>query len=115
MNPHVIPTPPFLQAGDTIGICATARKVTPAEMEPAIRILESWGLYVVLGKNLYGECNKYSGTEQQRTKHLQDFLDDPNIKAVISARGGYGTIRIVDALDFSEFMVSPKWIIGYSD
>ncbi len=115
MKPHEINSPPFLKSGDTIGICATARKVSRAEMEAAIRILESWGLFVVLGKNLFDECNQYSGTDLQRTEDLQDFLDDPNIKAVISGRGGYGTLRIIDSLDFSEFEKNPKWIIGYSD
>lgn len=107
--------PPFLKSGDTIGICAPARKVNPSEIETAIRILESWGLYVVLGKNLYGSDNQYSGTDAQRAEDLQLLLDDDNIKAVISARGGYGTLRIIDQLDFSEFSLNPKWIIGYSD
>src|SRR5882757_1066816 len=77
MKPHDIICPPYLQPGDTIGICATARKVSPAELEPAIRMLEEWGLYVALGKNLYGEDHQYSGTDAQRTSDLQDFLDDP--------------------------------------
>src|SRR4051812_40194482 len=92
MKPHDINFPPFLQAGDTIGICATARKVSPAELELAIRTIESWGLYVALGKNLYSEAHQYSGTDEQRASDLQDLLDDPDIKAVISARGGYGTM-----------------------
>ena len=115
MKHNTITFPPFLQSGDTIGICATARKVSPAEMENAIKILESWGLFVVLGKNLFGECNQYSGTDIQRIEDLQNFLDDPNIKAVISGRGGYGTLRIIDQIDFTEFNKNPKWIIGYSD
>src|SRR5665213_2896484 len=115
MKPYEIITPPFLKSGDTIGICATARKVSRAEMEFAIQTLESWGLFVVLGKNLFEECNQYSGTDEQRVEDLQNFLDDPNIKAVISGRGGYRTLRIIDQLDFSEFKKNPKWIIGYSD
>jgi muramoyltetrapeptide carboxypeptidase len=115
MKPHEIHSPPPLQPGDTIGICAMARKISPAEMEAAIRMLESWGFYVALGKNTFEDCNQFSGTEQQRVEDLQDFLNDPNIKAIISGRGGYGTLRIVDELDFSEFRKNPKWIIGYSD
>lgn len=115
MKPHDIICPPFLKSGDTIGICATARKVSADEMEAAIKILESWGLYVVLGKYLYGSQDQYSGTDAQRAEDLQNFLDDENIKAVISGRGGYGTLRIIDQLEFSSFEKNPKWIIGYSD
>ena len=110
-----ITLPPYLKSGDSIGICATARKVSPEEMEEAIKMMESWGLYVVLGKNLYGEENQFSGTDEQRTEDLNFFLNDPNIKAVISGRGGYGTLRIIDKVDFSAFKKNPKWIIGYSD
>ncbi len=107
--------PPHLRPGDTIGICATARKVTAAELEPAIKTLESWGLYVALSPNLFGEDHQFSGTDEQRASDLQQFLDDPQIKAVISARGGYGTLRIIDAIDFTAFRRNPKWIVGYSD
>src|ERR1041385_6387265 len=114
MKPEIV-IPPFLKPGDSIGICATARKVSSEEMEEAIKIMENWGLYVVLGKNLYGEENQFSGTDEQRAEDLSGFLNDPNIKAVISGRGGYGTLRIIDKVDFSGFKKNPKWIIGYSD
>lgn len=110
-----ITIPPFLQPGDTIGICAIARKVSPPELETAIRTLESWGLFVALGENLFREHNQFSGTDEQRAADLQFFLDDPAVKAVISARGGYGTLRVVDRIDFSTFHRQPKWLIGYSD
>lgn len=84
-------------------------------MEPAIKILESWGLYVELGKNLFGSNDQFSGTDKGRAEDLQYFMDHLNVKAVISARGGYGTLRIIDQLDFTEFKKNPKWIIGYSD
>ena len=113
MNNIILPS--FLKKGDTIGICATARKISRDEIEPAVKILESWGLYVAFGKNVFGNENQYSGSDEQRAEDLQNFLDDPDIKAVISARGGYGTIRIIDKLDFSAFEKNPKWIIGYSD
>src|SRR5574337_1187744 len=110
-----ITCPPYLQPGDAIGICAPARKVAQSDIEPAVRILESWGLFPVLGKNLFGEHHQFSGTDEQRAEDLQAFLDDSSIKAIISARGGYGTMRIADALDFTEFLEQPKWLIGYSD
>jgi muramoyltetrapeptide carboxypeptidase len=108
-------TPPFLKKGDKIGIVAPAKKVIRQEMETGIGILESWGLEIELGKNLYNTHNQFAGTDQERTEDLQRMLDSPEIKAIICARGGYGTIRIVDKLDFSEFLKYPKWLIGFSD
>ncbi|MGQ0828015.1 MAG: S66 peptidase family protein [Bacteroidota bacterium] len=107
--------PAYLKKGDKIGIVATARKVSKQEMQPAIDIFKSWGLQVVLGKNLFKSDNQFSGTDEQRAADLQAMLDDTSIKAIISARGGYGTIRIIDKIDFNKFKKNPKWIIGYSD
>lgn len=107
--------PPYLKSGDTIAIVAPARKVSPAEMLPAIEILNSWGLKVITGKNLYGSKNQYSGTDEERFADLQQMLDDDDVKAVFCARGGYGTLRIIDKLDFTAFEKSPKWIVGFSD
>ncbi len=108
-------TPQYLRHGDKIGIVATARKVSKEELQPAIDAFESWGLEVVLGDNLFSSENQYSGSDAQRVQDLQSMLDNPEIKAVISGRGGYGTVRIVDHIDFTNFEKSPKWIIGYSD
>jgi muramoyltetrapeptide carboxypeptidase len=110
-----ITIPPYLKPGDTIGICATARKVFRPNMEEAAKIIESWGFKVKFGKNMFGDVDQFSGTDAERAEDLQHFLDDPEIKAVISARGGYGTMRIVDRLDFTKFKQHPKWIIGFSD
>lgn len=107
--------PPFLKKGDKIVIVASARKISMQELQPAIDIFKSWGLEVVLSKNLLGSDNQYSGTDAERTQDLQDALDDNTIKAIISARGGYGTIRIVDKINFTKFRLQPKWVIGYSD
>lgn len=115
MKPYDIICPARLQPRDRIGICAPARKVGALEMQYAIKKLESWGLEVVLGKNIYSSDNQYSGTDQDRTADLQYFLNDASIKAVVAARGGYGAMRIVDQLDFTAFNKNPKWIIGYSD
>lgn len=108
-------TPPCLQKGDKIGIVACARKISKEELEPAVDLLTSWGLEVVLGKNIFREEHQFSGSDDQRAADLQSMLDDPAVKAVISARGGYGTVRIIDKLDFTAFKKQPKWIIGYSD
>lgn len=108
-------TPAYLKSGDKIAIIATARKVSPSEMDIAINTFRSWGLQVVTGPHLFGERNQYSGTDFERASDLQMMLDDKEIKAIICARGGYGTIRIIDSLDFSTFEQHPKWIVGYSD
>jgi muramoyltetrapeptide carboxypeptidase len=108
-------TPPYLKSGDKIAIVATARKVSPSEMDVAFSTLRSWGLQVVTGPHLFGEANQYSGTDEERASDLQMMLDDTGIKAIICARGGYGTVRIIDQLNFSTFEQHPKWIVGYSD
>jgi muramoyltetrapeptide carboxypeptidase len=84
-------------------------------MDVAISTFCSWGLQVVTGPHLFGERNQYSGTDEERASDLQMMLDDKEIKAIICARGGYGTVRIIDSLDFSIFEQHPKWIVGYSD
>ncbi|MDP1745373.1 MAG: LD-carboxypeptidase [Bacteroidota bacterium] len=107
--------PPFLKKGDKIGIIAPARKISKEEIQSAIDIFNAWGLEVVLSKNLFNADNQFSGTENERAEALQIMLNDDSIKAIISARGGYGTIRIIDKIDFTNFKKHPKWIIGYSD
>ncbi len=107
--------PPQLKAGDCICILSTARKVVPDEIKIAQDILQSWGLEVVLGKNLFAAQNQFAGSDAQRCQDLQDALNDKRINAILFARGGYGTVRIIDSIDFSGFMQHPKWLIGYSD
>ncbi|HEY6162991.1 MAG TPA: LD-carboxypeptidase [Bacteroidia bacterium] len=107
--------PPYLKKGDKIGIVATARKISRAELQPAVDILKQWGLEPVLSENIFGEDHQFSGTDEQRAADLQRMLDDDSIRAVISARGGYGTLRIIDKLDLSKFIAHPKWVVGYSD
>ncbi len=107
--------PPFLVAGDTIGILSTARKISKLELEPAISLFDSWNLKVKIGKSIGKEENQFAGSDAIRTKNFQDFLDDDSMKAIICARGGYGTMRIIDDLNFSAFAKKPKWIVGFSD
>ncbi|MFV8341465.1 S66 peptidase family protein [Flavobacterium sp. XS2P39] len=108
-------TPPILQKGDTIAILATARKNIDDNLKPAIDLLHSWGLEVVIGKSIGLDDNQLAGTDEQRAADFQEQLDNPNIKAIWCVRGGYGTVRMVDLLDFSRFKQNPKWIIGFSD
>ena len=107
--------PPPLVAGDTVAIVAIARKVSRDEMAPAIGILQQWGLQVAEGKNLYADKNQFAGDDSLRAEDFQWALDNPKIKAVLFARGGYGSVRIIDRIDFSEFKKKPKWLIGFSD
>ncbi len=108
-------TPPNLQKGDTIAILATARKNIDDNLKPAIDLLHSWGLEVVIGKTIGLDDNQLAGTDAQRAEDFQQQLDNPNIKAIWCVRGGYGTVRMIDLLDFSKFKQSPKWIVGFSD
>jgi len=107
--------PPFLKPGDTVAITATARKVSPAEMEPCIQILKNKKFRVLCGKHLFAEDNQFAGTDAQRAESLQEVLDNPEVKAIFCARGGYGTQRIIPLLDFTRLSQNPKWIIGFSD
>jgi len=107
--------PEKLKIGDKIGIISTARKITMEELRPAINTLESWGLKVVLGNNLFQEDNQFSGTVVQRTADLQSMIDDDSVKAIFCARGGYGTVQIIDTINFTNLIKNSKWIIGYSD
>jgi muramoyltetrapeptide carboxypeptidase len=108
-------TPPYLKKGDKIAIVSPARKITREEMEPAIRLFTDWGLEVVQGEHLYASFKQFAGSDEQRRADMQRMLDDESIRAIVSSRGGYGTVRIIDQLDFSPFVEHPKWIVGYSD
>ena len=108
-------TPEFLKKGDTIGITATARKIELSSLQPAIKLLESWGLHVKIGKTIGKSENQLAGADWQRATDLQEMLDDPTIKAVWAGKGGYGTVRIIDRIDFAKFEKKPKWIVGFSD
>ena len=104
-----------LQKKDKIAIVSTARKISFEEIKPAIEMFEEWGLEVVLGKNLFKEYNQFAGTDEERAFDFQQALDDSSVKSIVCARGGYGTVRFIDKLDFTKFVKNPKWIAGFSD
>ena len=108
-------SPPYLQAGDMIAIVATARFITPDILLPVIKTINSWGLKVYLHPELYAQENQFAGSDETRVRVLQDLLHNTTVKAILCARGGYGTTRIIDKLDFTHFKKAPKWIIGFSD
>jgi len=109
--------PDFLKAGDTVSIVAPSGLLNNREKEinQAKTLLKSWGLNVVIGKYVFNKSGHFAGTDNQRAEDFQKALDNPNIKAIWCARGGYGTVRMIDKLDFTAFKQNPKWIIGYSD
>lgn len=109
----LIPRP--LRRGDKVAIVAPARSISLPEIEPSIRLLESWGLSVVVPEGLFAVEGQLAGSDAHRAALLQGLIDDDSIRAVFCARGGYGSVRIVDRLDWSRFSTNPKWVVGYSD
>jgi muramoyltetrapeptide carboxypeptidase len=109
--------PDYLKAGDTIAIVAPSGVLNgrDKEVNQAKDLLKSWGLNVIVGEHVFKKANHFAGTDDERAADFQNALDNPNIKAIWCARGGYGTVRMIDKLDYSAFKTNPKWIIGYSD
>lgn len=109
--------PEYLKVGDTIAIIAPSGVLNDHEnyINKAKKLLESWELNVIIGKNVFNNYGHFSGTDKERTKDFQRALDDKTISAIWCARGGYGAMRIIDDLDYTEYLKTPKWIIGYSD
>ncbi|MBW8685369.1 S66 peptidase family protein [Chitinophaga rhizophila] len=107
--------PPYLKPGDVIGITCPAGHITLEEIKPAIRLMESWGFSIRVGTTVNKTDFSFGGTDTERQQDMQSMLDDPAIKAIMCGRGGYGSARIVDQLDFSGFIQRPKWLIGFSD
>jgi len=108
--------PPYLKKGDTIMILSPAGRLRDRQgVEAGTELANHWGLVVFYGNHLLSQKGSFAGTDQERLEDLQKALDDPSIKAIWAARGGYGTVRIVDDLDFSRFRQNPKWIVGFSD
>lgn len=107
--------PASLLPGDRIRIVAPARKISLSELEPALRQIEAWGFEPYFTEDLFATENQFAGSDEIRARDFQAALDDPLCKAILCARGGYGSVRIIDQLDFSGFQKLPKWIVGYSD
>ncbi|MDQ6756777.1 MAG: LD-carboxypeptidase, partial [Bacteroidota bacterium] len=108
--------PPYLQQGDTIGMLCPAGFMPLEKMQAAIDTLQQWDYKIKKGKTLGGASKNYfSATDEERLNDLQEMMDDKNIKAIFCARGGYGTGRIIEKLNFKKFIKYPKWIIGFSD
>jgi muramoyltetrapeptide carboxypeptidase len=112
----MIETPPYLEAGDTIGLVCPAGYMSLDKVQACVRTLENWGYKTRIGKTVGGDSTSYfSATDKDRLDDLQQMIDEREIKAVLCARGGYGTGRLIDHIKFKKFCKKPKWIIGYSD
>ncbi|MFO7744372.1 MAG: LD-carboxypeptidase, partial [Psychroflexus sp.] len=107
--------PPQLQKGDKIAIVATARFITKKDLQPAVEVLKTWGLIPVLGTSVGLVDHQFAGSDFERAEDFQNQINDPDIKAIWFAKGGYGSIRLLDLVDFSKLKTQPKWLIGYSD
>jgi muramoyltetrapeptide carboxypeptidase len=105
----------LLRKGDRIRIIAPARKITMEELNYSVNLLTEYGFSVEFGKHIFGQHHQFSGTDRERISDFQEALDDQNLKVIWCARGGYGSVRVIDGLDFSLFAKHPKWICGYSD
>ena len=112
----MIKIPPYLKKGDTIGLVCPAGYMPVEKVQTCLDVLQEWGYRVKIGKTVGGGSATYfSGTDEERLADFQQMLDDDAIKVVLCARGGYGTGRIIDKIDFTKFRKQPKWIVGYSD
>ncbi|MDO7136961.1 S66 peptidase family protein [Algibacter lectus] len=109
--------PPYLKAGDTVAIVAPSGVIKNGfkEIEAAKVLLKSWGLHTIVGEHVFSQADHFAGTDDERCADFQSALDNPTVSAIWCARGGYGTVRILDKLDYTKFKQHPKWLIGYSD
>lgn len=107
--------PPNLSPGDLVYISAPAKAIEGANVRAAQQILESWGLRVQVAEHCLGRFNYFSGTDEARQADLQQGIDNPEVKAILCARGGYGCIRLVESLNWAPMIEHPKWLIGFSD
>jgi muramoyltetrapeptide carboxypeptidase len=114
-DPLPLLIPPFLRPGDTIGITCPAGDITAKEIQPSVELLESWGFHIRIGDTVGKKDFIFGGTDDERAADLQQMLADPGLGAILCARGGYGSVHLIDRLDFSPLQTHPKWIIGFSD
>ncbi|WP_316803458.1 LD-carboxypeptidase [Pedobacter nototheniae] len=107
--------PPYLKAGDTIGITSPSGYISMEQIQSSVVQMQDWGFKIKIGNTIGKRDFIYGGTDEERLIDFQNMLDDPTVKTIMCARGGYGFVRIIDRLDFSKFKKNPKWIIGFSD
>ena len=94
--------PDFLKEGDSVAVFAISNSVSESDLKNGISVLESWGLKVLCADNLYKVDGRYAGTQSERIEGLQKLVDNPDLKALIAARGGYGASKVFSYVDFSK-------------
>lgn len=104
-----------LEKGSTLGIIAPASCTSLDKLKSAKENLEKMGFKVVLGKSATSQWFSFAGTDELRAKDINDFFANPEIDAIICARGGYGCNRLIELVDFDIIKNNPKIFIGYSD
>ena len=107
--------PPFLKPGDTIGIAATARKVNVEEIASALNALSQAGFKTILASNVFKADHQFSGNDNERAVGFNELLKNKDVKAIWNARGGYGSVRLLDKINWNLLKENPKWICGFSD
>jgi muramoyltetrapeptide carboxypeptidase len=107
--------PPYLKKGDIVGITCPAGFILLEDIQPAVKKLTEWSFETIIGNTVGKKDFTFGGTDEERLADFQQMLDNKKIKAILCARGGYGGVRIIDQLDFKQFALHPKWIIGFSD
>jgi len=115
LNDLLMIFPEYLQKGDRIRIVAPAGKASKERVLPGIELLQDVGYEVIIGRHVFDRHFQYAGNDQQRAADFQEAINDPQTKAIVCARGGYGSVRIIEKLDFSPLLKTPKWLVGFSD
>lgn len=107
--------PDYIKHNSKIRIVSPAGKIAKEHVLPAVDWLKEQGYHVELGEHVFDEHFQFAGTDEDRLADLQEAFDDPDCDAIICSRGGYGTVRIIDKLNFSGLLEKPKWLVGFSD
>jgi muramoyltetrapeptide carboxypeptidase len=107
--------PENLVPGDTIALIAPAKAIEPDLVDAAVVLLETAGYKVLVGKHTKGQHHYFSGTDDERAADVQWAIDHPAVKAIVCARGGYGAVRLLDRVQWANFLREPKWLLGFSD
>jgi len=107
--------PPSLQRNDKAVILSPAGKIDGNIVQNAAAVLEYWGLRPVISEYALSEAGGFSGSVEERLSDLQQALNDPSVKLILASRGGYGTVHLLNRLDFAGIKKNPKWVVGFSD
>jgi muramoyltetrapeptide carboxypeptidase len=107
--------PPYIKPGDTIAIVSPASVIDRKHVDPAVDLLTGMGFKVLIGNNAFSSFHQFSSTDTERASDLQSMLDNENVSTIICARGGYGSLRTLQHINWEKFMQKPKWLVGFSD